>query len=918
MGKQCNRARRVWGMIGTSILFATTVGLPIQTVVTAYAEESYQHEQTLDDTQLEISIKEETSSDMRFLFLPKMGDLAVIEFKLTQVDVSELTSKNPEWTLVEDDFLAITDVTQSASAVVRKEKESRLIVRYKHHIEDEWGYVTDETGVLLPTSPTEDSASDSTADTSRTEQVEEISTTTTETSQEQEPPQVAKPRARRAAPMPTASARYTDSFHFKGAITVSDIFAKPNGTISIAQKGNNNIPYSELIQSGQENWNSIWSKPEYKLDFSTSFEGRNYVNFGTSVADGFAFVMHNDKNTTKAVTKAQNSSRDGQNLGVYGENGSYRSGWRTPDMQAIQHSVAVEFDLHHNDSVNGNNANAYDVGIDAGPHMAYTFPGSLSKGYQPMIPGTFTDTVGNGWFPSNRGQNARIKHNGLVYLNQTVSDNVQNGQWFEFRYQFDKETNQFSYYLKNPETNQETPKMVIPWSDLESELELSHNGNKAFWGFTAANGKAVGKTSFVFTQPPVDLKVMTENSVWDKEHHNVSSNKDSLRPDFIASGESATVQTKLSVKDGEESLVISRWETELDPTVVVLDSTRSTMKMTAFKNNGREIKGTTKVNQYGQVSFVFDSPVEMKPGESITLSYDVKTQQLKEKTSFFSSVIVGKGVSETDDRAYGGKRVYYRVYTPNEPTHMSWQSDKSALSTKVSIDKVDSLVKGLSVPFYWQDSDKGNQLEFRVMKQNKVIQTIPLGHTSGVAGFVKQEMTIPDAELDYGSNEFTIQAYRQYADGTYVQEEETLALSVDVLGKLVFKTAPTDLRWTGRRVRESKGVLDRDTSNTLTLSVQDSRQGNHHWTIGASVIREVQAPKFSLIWKSDDQVSTTLNGSQRSVLSKDQATKDGLVYTKTWDNRHGVLLQSDQYLRVGNYSRQFTVNWNLYDTEQPD
>ncbi|PQH02264.1 hypothetical protein CUS45_14005, partial [Enterococcus faecium] len=83
--------------------------------------------------------------------------------------------------------------------------------------------------------------------------------------------------------------------------------------------------------------------------------------------------------------------------------------------------------------------------------------------------------------------------------------------WYEFRFGFNADTKVFSYYLKNPVTDQQTEVITIPWSDLNEELDLANNDNKAYWGFTAANGGESGQTKIVFTEVPVNLDATLKN-----------------------------------------------------------------------------------------------------------------------------------------------------------------------------------------------------------------------------------------------------------------------------------------------------------------------------------------------------------------------------------------------------------------------
>lgn len=437
----------------------------------------------------------------------------------------------------------------------------------------------------------------------------------------------------------------------KGAILLDGIFqSKPNAVGNSGSSGvnkiqspdvNNGMPYSEVSLGGSKNWLSIWSNAQYRLNFSKSFHGRTYINFGQSGqnADGLAFVMQNAG--PEALTSANNDA-DGQNLGVYGGTNAYRDSLigpvKTPESFAIKQSVAVEFDLYTNNS----GKTIYDKENTEIPHMAYSFPGNLHLGYK-------SDNLlgGDLWVDGNK---AIVRHQSSRKLNGIVGDNIRDNTWYEFRYDFDETSKAFSYYLKNPVTGASTAPVTIPWNDLSRELNLSASNNKAYWGFTGSNGAANGQVKFVFTQVPVDLSANIENdvlsngaSIVDKENH------DTYVPGMPAGNANTPVQfrTKFSVQQGEAALMINEWKTIVNPQA--FDLSKGVSEVTATIG-GTKITGTANINaETGEINVTFPN-LKVSPGQQVNMEYSavpIKKGQV-EKSSFTSRVLtkeIGNGTA---------------------------------------------------------------------------------------------------------------------------------------------------------------------------------------------------------------------------------------------------------------------------------
>lgn len=707
----------------------------------------------------------------------------------------------------------------------------------------------------------------------------------------------------------------------KGAISVDGIFAPPNiqtksggtsgntGVTVGPSTENNGVPFSEVTLSGQQNAVSIWSDAPYRMDFSKSFHGRAYVNFGTVQADGFAFVMQNDSRKTAALTKAL-SGNDGQNLGVYGDSGSsafFGVLVSTPEKKAIQNSVSIEFDLYAN--ISGDNM--YDADFPKVPHMAYSFPGDLNKGY------VSNGSNGNNWTEYGGGVKAKVHHYSPQLLNGIVGDTIQDNTWYEFRYDFDKTSASFTYYLMNPMTGAKTPVTSIPWSDLSSALKLSENNNKAYWGFTGSNGAANGEVKFVFTQVPVDLDAGLKNDVSSGQASIVDpSGNDNYQASLPAAqyGDPVTMRSHFSVMQGEDSLAINDWDTVINPTV--FDLTKSVTNVQAIIDN-KVMQGTVIEQDAvsGQVKVTFPG-LKLPPGKAIDLQYTAQTKATGEtQKTMLSSSIHTTELGNNTPRTFPSNPVSFWTHA-EAPTQLDWDQSTTNPVKEINVDKSE-LTQGYQGTFLWNDSDNGEKVQFYLKKGNETIQKLPQVTTNGTPTQQTANFTIPNDKITYGENDLKVEAYHLDKDAKEIKEKNSLTLKLNVSGKLILQSAPSALKWTGRLAGDSKGTLTRDAGNTMALNVLDSREKDHEWSVGVTAETQPQTP-FHLVWRQANASDQPITDTPIPVMNASSVSANNYVYSEEWKESEGVLLQSKEYLHVGDYSGKILVHWNLYDTETPE
>ncbi|PQF34263.1 hypothetical protein CUS87_06840 [Enterococcus faecium] len=716
-----------------------------------------------------------------------------------------------------------------------------------------------------------------------------------------------------------------------GAITIWDLFSVPIGPAKVEYMqnpyDNEGRPYSEVSLSGTRNWTALWSKRSNRLDFSHSFRGRTYVNFGTKEADGFAFVMQNDPRKETAITNAQSSS-DGQNLGVYGAKEAYTKGISTkvtPEKDAVQKSVAIEFDLYTNKRSLGETLYDLDPSepdkVFKAPHMAYSFPGNLNKTYVPLHE---NESDANQWFGtlgSLQAREARIIHRGKQKLNETVSQNVQDGTWYEFRFGFNADTKVFSYYLKNPVTDQQTEVITIPWSDLNEELDLANNDNKAYWGFTAANGGESGQTKIVFTEVPVNLDATLKNDVLNEKNESITvSEEDTTKEKSVSPGSEVTLTSKLYIDKGENSFTVDSWNVFSEEEVEVYDL--STVKDVVIKAPSGDIlaKGTPKVED-GKLNITFDQDVTINPEETLDFSLTIQTKQdIQQDThvQFYGVVNGTENSVPAEEKSFSSNPVYFWITKKDSMTELSWNESSIEKTKNQQVDIADISDEGMDTEFFWKDIDTNDLLEFTLFKDNEQLIRKEVT-TSGENKFNIEKLIIPKNKLSYGGNNFTIQVKKLNPNGSN-EILDKLILNVEVAGSLYFETAPADVSWTNRVPSQTKGILSRDKDNSIQLSVRDSRNipdQDKNWFLILSLCKEKE-DSFEYVWKpSTNSDLVDLGTTSLKVMDTNSALKDNYNYYNEWNSQEGILLKSKEYISIGDYSHNTKFVWNLCDTAIP-
>lgn len=720
----------------------------------------------------------------------------------------------------------------------------------------------------------------------------------------------------------------------EGGITINGLFDNPVGGTGFSIRNyppntssNNGFPYSEVTIGGKDNWVAMWSLDNNKLDFSKSFKGRMFVNFGINQSDGFTFTIHNDPKKTQALTTSQDKKSDGQNLGVYGSNGSSKSLFNTyyPNTGAIKNSFSVEFDLYTNGLArypNGYDISEYGGDLEA-PHMAYTFPGNLDLTYQAIdksVLGNISDV--SDWFTGVGlvGRTARIKHRMLSNMNSALKTNVRDNSWYEFNFNFDYDTKEFTYYLRDPSTDISTNITVVPWNLLSSELKLSATNTTAYWGFTAANGASQGNVQVVFADAPVPLTYDVKNEVKNTKGDSIAIENNSGNTNvYAAKGERVSFETTAAIQDLSYISNSIIYQVGLSATQFDLASIGTVQA----KINGQVTGSYTPTIDTTNNKFYITIPANAKKGDVIELDFSAKSNlTLKsDEVGSFSSSLYLTNTSTGNQDFLSSMPVHFLLKYVADPLDVSWTSDSITTTITREIDQALLKETGYPLTFYYSGGIADSTINYKVLKNGELLLDDTLLNDGNTTTKKSKELLVPKGAFTYGDNSFDI-VISEENNATSVKQ---LKATITVTGLLQLTKVPTRLSWTNLKIGETKGIVARDVGNTIDLTVTDSRQQQlNDWYVSITTTTKDSSTlsDSSFLWQSKEGVSQPIpdkqSGNSLTIMDPTKASlKDTYYYQLHLDNTTGVLLNNKDYLAIGTYDNDRAIQWTLNQVYTP-
>ncbi|WP_413518224.1 lectin-like domain-containing protein [Carnobacterium maltaromaticum] len=240
------------------------------------------------------------------------------------------------------------------------------------------------------------------------------------------------------------------------SVPIDNVFAVPSGANSYTDGNITVITSDNTNRVGSIFSTDISPTKTNKIDMSKSFHSEMYVYLGDkrfAAADGMAFVMHADKESTERFEGGV-----GDQLGVYAK-------YDAPMTQQIKNSFAIEFDTYYNgDSLDKNVSQNDDKG-----HIAYSFPDKASS-YDTTLAGI-----------------GALKHQGLYY----PKDYLSNGTWHTFSVDWNPLFRVLTYKFDD-----------APAVRVSMNPTSVFGTNSVYWGFTGSTGAKSQESKVAFKQIP--------------------------------------------------------------------------------------------------------------------------------------------------------------------------------------------------------------------------------------------------------------------------------------------------------------------------------------------------------------------------------------------------------------------------------
>lgn len=323
---------------------------------------------------------------------------------------------------------------------------------------------------------------------------------------------------------------------------------------------------------------------------------------------------------------------------------------------------------------------------------------------------------------------------------------------------------------------------------------------------------------------------------------------------------------------------------------------------------GKKIPLNTNVSTLKPADFVKDLSDEM--GNSITA----------EKIEGLDTSVYGEQVARvTIKNRYKSTVIDVPVIIGDLPT-LAWDEtgDKKPKSEEVSASKTK-----IDVSLVWKPSYIGEKYYIIVKNGNTKIATVETKTATVQGSWIKEQIEIPLDSLVLGENKLTLEMY--YTPNDTGNLFGSLTLNLTKKGILELLSVPDELNWTNINIVNSKGLIPRDTNNSIEVKVADSRKQNErnkNWSLGViAKLKNGETAPFDLQWKENDASSSLSLVNKQTILTANKFTETNAVntdtYERTFKNTEGILIDSKNYLPVGNYDNIYSVLWQLYDTETP-
>jgi len=761
-----------------------------------------------------------------------------------------------------------------------------------------------------------------------------------------------------SVPKSTAPQGLTIDSYFE-TTQVFDNSAKPVDT----NKGKNQ---AVLLTDGARELGTIWTSNAAKMNMAEDQKASMWMYFGDgyNAGDGMAFVIQNGDVDAAAIDNSDPANpiaARGETLGVWGHDTNNQA--TTPQQvadTAIPKSWALEFDTFNNRLPTGSQAptsdqawdsdyfskptsaaNQFDEDTPGGyAHIASNYPGEAST-YNIMtknLSWTSGGFLGLGGTTTTKSYNyATMNHLGIISNNFSLLRN-DNGAWKHLTLNWKAPaaglttgTMTYTFNDKDPKTGAKLTSGVSSRSvpiNL-TKLGLSADDARVRWGFTGSTGDSFENNLVVFEEVPglVDADV-TANLV-DNSQANMTIDDAS---DKVYTGDQMTLKYHLNYKGGRDSWQSIKNKLNL-PADIAYDSakvtyddgkfadgkTSETIPVDSNDTTGQSVSETLARNLSKNTS------AGETDGATITLTGKVSSKtatagtpdKVASKTSSFegSNAITQATVSGFQVLPGGdGTSVMTMALTGPEKNIVANSNNQKGSETQTSA--TDVTVSG-KITYKKVDGTPvtGKTLTLQPRLNGNSLQTKTVTDSDG-DGIYDFSYMIPSTSLIAGSTGNVLDLFATDTS-THLSAANNLEYTVTLKDGTKSISANTLSSFNADNPQKMTGAAMRLTPDSnWSVKVYDSIGTGDQWTLQA----EAEPLKTRLSVPLDGDLKY-LDGSGNensltqgvvNIASHTTTSDDDVVdVAKSWDQKHGIVLDVNGGAVQGNYSTQ--IQWTFYN-----
>lgn len=639
---------------------------------------------------------------------------------------------------------------------------------------------------------------------------------------------------------------------------------------------------------------AVWSNMENGnyFDISQDQKASMWLYFGsidkttTSVGDGMAFVLHNDKNKENSIALSANGVPvNGQSLGVWGADWDSTNQTHPEYLSntAIQNSWALEFDTYVNYSRPPSAAGKNDgVAFDDSIEQGYGQRSKHIAGNYPAQPSTYISDGGYpNFFVMDHGKNYKFRQN-LV-----------DSKWHHvtITWKRDTKTLTYAYNDKDPNTGLPITNDVVSTSfplDI-NKFGLTDGNTKLYWGFTGSTGKFSENNLIAFESIPSFVGADVDAKIYDdtNDSKEINDNYNTVDPNT-----NIRYKYKLDYKGWARD-----WN-KINATIGIPNHIHFTSGTITYPNSPND-KGPRPIptelftNSTDNIKFLLP--------EGLNKDSRTATIELKGYTEKIASSNLTVPSAHT---SFDGDNLITDINTKPFTIRQRLLSLDSSSSDPIKVQENADAIVPSQVKYTNNAAPNYNSM---IVHQTLNGQTTTLKNIIDSSG--NFDLTLDNSLLN------KINTLSYYVTDEYGNTSNTVTRQILVGGTVAFGTVQPNVSFKTTHGSYTDKVVPR--LNQWQIDVIDSREKGSQWTVQATASNLLNSKKVPLNGHIFFRDPTGNNHILDKVTTITENTKDTddtetINITDAWSKNNGILLSMQKGNSADKYSG--SIKWSLIDS----